>query len=109
MQPTFYDGDAAILSEADLSQILEGKIIVYRYNSTKTVCHRVIEDNIFNLVTKGDNNRANDKPITRNQIIGEVTAFIPSTIFKIYTTSLILSYVLFMVVAVKTVIQRVKK
>ena len=102
MQPTFYEGDVAIWTEADISQNLEGKIIFYRYNSTLDVCHRVIEDNGVTLIVRGDNNKANDPKVYTNQILGEVTAFLPAYLFKLYIISLILSYILFMTIAIKT-------
>jgi len=109
MNPTIQDGDYIVIKESDRSKLLLGHIIVFEHEGTKTTCHRVVEDSGFILITKGDNNNVNDKPITRNQVIGEVTNIIPSLVFNLYIAALIISCIANTVIAAKIIVYNLKK
>ncbi len=49
----------------------KGDIITYKYDN-RTITHRVVKVNGYEITTKGDANFNVDKPIHQNQVIGKV-------------------------------------
>lgn len=77
MAPELEIGDVILTSECDPMTVKTGEIITYKGESGdmagKFVTHRVVkapykEGGKFYLVTKGDNNYAEDNPITLSQV-----------------------------------------
>ena len=79
MEPKISTGDAIILTKVKSSSELEiGDVIAYKNKENVTIVHRITkkEDNYF--VTKGDNNKVEDKiKITIDDIEGKVILNIP--------------------------------
>ena len=92
MTPTITEQNCLLIVKPDYTENMENKIITYQYNNTLSVCHRVIQDNIFNLVTQGDNNPTADPKISRSQITGQVSLILPAVAFPLFWITLIGSY-----------------
>lgn len=73
MLPTIQIGDIIIVKLTD--NIQKDDIITY-YEDNKFITHRVIEFVEDEVITKGDNNNTQDKPISKNNIIGKVSLII---------------------------------
>ena len=56
--------------------VQENDIIVYKEDSNY-ITHRLIEKKDNKLITKGDANNAEDKPITNKQVLGKVEKIVP--------------------------------
>ena len=75
MEKTLMVGDIAILKKCDAEEVKEGDIIQYQKGKI-TVIHRVIakyyeNDECF-FITKGDNNKEQDKePVSETQLLGK--------------------------------------
>lgn len=74
MSSTIEIGDVVIVKIT--KEVNKNEIIVYR-DGDNFVTHRLIEKDDDKLVTKGDANNSEDKPITENQILGKVIYVIP--------------------------------
>lgn len=76
MYPTLKNGET-IWSLKILDQNLTGKIISYETDD-RVVCHRVVENHGDYVVTKGDNNPANDPwQVEKSQISSRVLFILP--------------------------------
>lgn len=74
MLPTIKIGDVVIVkitNEVDVNDI-----IVY-IDEDNIITHRLIEKDGEKIITRGDANNSEDKPIEENMIIGEVVKIIP--------------------------------
>jgi signal peptidase len=87
MLPTLEGGDLVVIQNVPISQIHVGDIIVYNGLCSalgESVVHRVVNITAAGLITKGDNNPANDQvsgiaisPITPQCLEGKVIYVIP--------------------------------
>ena len=68
MQPAFQIGDVIIVKKSN--NYSERDIITYS-NGLTTITHRIIAINNDEVITKGDANEVDDKPINKEQIIGK--------------------------------------
>lgn len=68
MQPALQIGDVIIVKK--LNNYYERDIITYS-NGLTTITHRIIAINNDEVITKGDANEVDDKPINKEQIIGK--------------------------------------
>jgi len=69
MNPIIQIGDIIIVKLTD--NIQEDDIITFKENN-KFITHRVININENEIITKGDNNNTQDKPIRRTDVLGKV-------------------------------------
>lgn len=74
MSGTIEIGDIVIVKIT--KEIQENDIIVYR-EEKNFITHRLIEKKENELITKGDANNVEDKPITNEQVFGKVKKIIP--------------------------------
>jgi len=74
MLPTIEIGDVVITKIT--KDVEENDIIVY-IEDDDIITHRLIEKNEERLITRGDANNSEDKPIEENMIIGKVVKIIP--------------------------------
>lgn len=74
MADTINIGDIVVVKINE--QFKENDIIVYKEENS-FITHRVIKINGKNLITRGDANNSEDKPITEDQILGKVVYVIP--------------------------------
>lgn len=68
MQPALQIGDVIIVKKS--TNYAERDIITYS-NGLTTITHRIIAINNDEVITKGDANEVDDKPINKEQIIGK--------------------------------------
>lgn len=69
MANTLQIGDVIVVKIND--EVQENDIIVFKEDKS-IITHRIIEMKEDKLITKGDANNSEDKPIERNQVIGKV-------------------------------------
>lgn len=69
MSGTIEIGDLVIVELT--KDVDKGDIIVYSQDDN-LITHRVIETNEENIITKGDSNNTEDKPITKENVVGKV-------------------------------------
>ena len=74
MSPTIEVGDVVITKLT--KEVKENDIIVY-IDGNNIITHRLIEKNGNKIITRGDANNSEDKPIEEKMIIGEVIKIIP--------------------------------
>lgn len=74
MSPTIEIGDVVIVKLT--KEVEENDIIVYKENKS-IITHRLIEKDEQQLITRGDANNSEDKPITENMVLGEVIKIVP--------------------------------
>lgn len=74
MSPTIEAGDVVITKLT--KEVKENDIIVY-IDGNNIITHRLIEKNGNKIITRGDANNSEDKPIEEKMIIGEVVKIIP--------------------------------
>lgn len=74
MSPTIEVGDVVITKLT--KEVNENDIIVYM-DGKNIITHRLIEKNGNKIITRGDANNSEDKPIEEKMIIGEVVKIIP--------------------------------
>ena len=68
MQPALQIGDVIIVKKS--TNYAERDIITYS-NGLTTITHRIIAINNDEVITKGDANEVDDKPINKEQIVGK--------------------------------------
>ena len=73
MEPTLKVGAIIIVKEEKDVEV--GDIITYRDSSSYTT-HRIVEINEGIITTKGDANLIEDKPISRDDVVGKVILYI---------------------------------
>ncbi len=72
MNPIFHDGDFLYVCPVE-KKLMAGDVIVFSNPEEKIIVHRVVSVlSIQKLLTKGDNNRLYDLPISLDQVIGKV-------------------------------------
>lgn len=76
MYPEIEVGDVVLVKKSGINDINEGDVIEYQIEA-QNIVHRVmkkeLENNVFKLITKGDNNSSEDaKPVYGEQIKGKV-------------------------------------
>ena len=74
MEPELSVGDLLIIAERENYDV--GDIVVYQ-DAGMLITHRIISVEDDEIVTKGDANNTQDRPISREQIKGKVVAVIP--------------------------------
>ena len=74
MKPTIQIGDVVIVKIT--KDVNENDIIVY-IDGDDIITHRLVEKSEDNIVTRGDANNSEDKPIKENMIIGQVIKIVP--------------------------------
>lgn len=74
MKPTIQIGDVVIVKIT--KDVNENDIIVY-VDGDDIITHRLVEKSENNIVTRGDANNSEDKPIQENMIIGQVIKIVP--------------------------------
>ena len=74
MSPTIEVGDVVITKLT--KEVNANDIIVYM-DGKNIITHRLIEENGDKIITRGDANNSEDKPIEEKMIIGEVVKIIP--------------------------------
>lgn len=74
MADTIQIGDIVIVKLTN--EVNENDIIVFKENEN-FITHRLISKNENEIITKGDANNSEDKPIKEEQIIGKVEKIIP--------------------------------
>jgi len=72
MLPTIKPNTHVIFLKQFYPENLTGYIIIFKFNSTFYVCHRVIADNSTHVLTKGDNNPVPDGWIKKDKVIGVI-------------------------------------
>ena len=77
MYPEIEVGDVVIVKKCEINDINEGDVIEYQIED-QSIVHRVmkkeLENNVYKITTKGDNNSSEDaKPVYGEQIKGKVT------------------------------------
>lgn len=74
MSPTIEVGDVVITKIT--KDVKKNDVIVYK-DGESIITHRLIEKNEKEIITRGDANNSEDKPIEENMIIGQVIKIIP--------------------------------
>lgn len=74
MADTINIGDVVVVKIT--KDVKENDIIVFRENDS-FVTHRLISKNSSEIITKGDANNSEDKPIKEEQILGKVIKIVP--------------------------------
>ena len=74
MADTINIGDVVVVKVND--EVKENDIIVYKEENS-FITHRIIKIDGQNLITRGDANNSEDKPIKSSQILGKVIYIIP--------------------------------
>ena len=70
MYPTLKDSNFLVVKNNQ--EVEMGDIICFFDEENRRIVHRVIDIDDDEITTKGDFNKANDKPINKTQIIGKV-------------------------------------
>lgn len=93
MENTISIGDVVIVKLT--KDVNENDIIVYK-DDNNFITHRLIKKQADKLITRGDANNSNDKPIDKDQILGKVIYIVPKIgIFrKIFISKEILGLVI---------------
>lgn len=104
MSNTIEIGDVVIVKVT--KDVEKNEIIVYK-DGNNFVTHRLIENNGEKLVAKGDANNSEDKPITKEQILGRVIYIIPKLGIwrKIFLSPEIIGLILVFMVLLGIVLQ----
>lgn len=74
MKPTIQIGDVVIVKIT--KDVNKNDIIVY-IDGDDIITHRLVEKSENNIVTRGDANNSEDKPIQESMIIGQVIKIVP--------------------------------
>lgn len=97
-------GDVIIVNIIDSTDTIKKDEIISYIDEGKIITHRIVEIDENSIITKGDANNANDKPIKRSQVIGKVVKVIPNVAIwtrvlktKEVYTMIIITIVLFVI------------
>jgi signal peptidase I len=76
MEPTFVEGDFLITRDVPTADVKPGDVVLFQ-EGPKHVMHRVISVQAgaggeATLITRGDNNPANDSPVPESAVIGKL-------------------------------------
>lgn len=69
MNPTLKINDLVLIKKANTYK--ENDIVTFK-NNKEYITHRIIEINKDEIITRGDFNNTNDKPINKDNIVGKV-------------------------------------
>lgn len=84
MEPTFKPGDLIITKNKNRCDIKVEDIATFNDAKGTVITHRIVEESNEGYVTKGDNNKVEDKDIINEEnIIGKVVFHIPKLGFAI--------------------------
>lgn len=84
MEPTFKPGDLIITKNKNRCNIEVEDIATFKDTKGTVITHRIVGESKEGYVTKGDNNKVEDKDIINEEnIIGEVVFHIPKLGFAI--------------------------
>lgn len=72
MYPTLINNEITLSLRQFFPENLTDRVVSFQYNSTITVCHRVIADNGTHILTKGDNNCCPDGWYSKDTLISWV-------------------------------------
>lgn len=102
MSPTIEVGDVVITKIT--KDVNENDVIVYK-DGESIITHRLIEKNEEEIITRGDANNSEDKPIKENMIIGQVIKIIPQlgTWQKILSSPEILVLIIMLIIILSTI------
>ena len=97
MSPTIEVGDVVITKIT--KDVKKNDVIVYK-DGESIITHRLIEKNEKEIITRGDANNSEDKPIEENMIIGQVIKIIPQlgTWQKILSSPEILGLIIMLII-----------
>ena len=76
MEPTFFEGDFVITHDVPATGLQPGDVVLFQ-SGAKHVMHRVVSiqasaDGEAMLITRGDNNPADDPPVPESALIGKL-------------------------------------
>ena len=78
MEPEFYPGDIVITKHKNKTDINLNDIVTFRNKDGVIITHRIIEETLQGYITKGDNNKVQDKePVQFQDVYGKVIFTIP--------------------------------
>jgi signal peptidase I len=73
MYPLVYSGDCLVIEHRDIKDLRVGDIVFFRNNYGTYITHRMVRKNgSSTIITRGDNTRHFDPPITAERVIGKV-------------------------------------
>ncbi|MFA4880662.1 MAG: signal peptidase I [Candidatus Doudnabacteria bacterium] len=72
MWPVLKKGDLALICSAEPSEIKTNDVVVFPNENGALAIHRVVKINGDKIITKGDANTKEDKPINRSDILGRL-------------------------------------
>ena len=101
MEPTLKVNDLIIIYEFREYEV--GDIVTFNYNGDK-ITHRIVSINDNEVITKGDANNTNDKPIKKEDIIGKVIYKFGGINFISYLLSKPLTWILALIIGVYGII-----
>lgn len=87
------------------NDVAANDIITYK-SGNDFITHRIIEKNQNYLITRGDANTSDDKPISESDIVGKVVFIINNVAIwiKVFTTPQIIVAIIFSIIAIKFII-----
>ena len=102
MSPTIEVGDVVITKIT--KDVNKNDVIVYK-DGESIITRRLIEKNEEEIITRGDANNSEDKPIKENMIIGQVIKIIPQlgTWQKILSSPEILVLIIMLIIILSTI------
>ena len=102
ISPTIEVGDVVITKIT--KDVNKNDVIVYK-DGESIITHRLIEKNEEEIITRGDANNSEDKPIKENMIIGQVIKIIPQlgTWQKILSSPEILVLIIMLIIILSTI------
>lgn len=83
------------------SDVKKNDIITYKREDNKIITHRIIKIEEDTIITKGDANFKEDRPIYRNQIIGKVIFHLNSSTIYYTISTLLLIYIILIITDLK--------
>ena len=102
MEPYLKIGDFIIIKKQNKYDT--GDIVTYDVNHEYVVTHRIVLLNGNEIITKGDANNTNDKPIVEQQIIGKVIFKIRSINYIRYLLTKPLIWILILIIGIIIII-----
>ena len=76
MEPTIHIGDMIIV-DTKIKKYKKGDIVTYYDSEGSLVTHRILSINKKEMITKGDNNNIEDKPVAVKNIVGKFVYKVP--------------------------------
>lgn len=96
MYPTIKVGDVVIVELTN--QVEQDEIIVYKEEKS-IITHRLIGKNDDKLITRGDANNSEDKPISEDMVLGKVIKILPQVGIwrKIFTSPEVVGLIILLI------------